>query len=205
MLLVADEVICGFGRTGSMWGCQTYGIRPDLVTCAKALSAAMQPVSAVLIDERIFQSMLIQSDRMGTFIHGYTYAGHPVCSAVALETLRIYEEMDLLVRVEEVGSVFLAELTALEDHPLVGNVTGCGLIAGLELVKDKATKADWPAETKLGSRLDAAARRNGLILRIVGNRIAFSPPLIITAGEVRELAARMRRTLDEVHGEVQAL
>ena len=205
VLFVADEVICGFGRTGAMWGCETYAITPDILCCAKALSAAMQPISAVLINEEIFQSLLTQSDRLGAFIHGFTYAGHPVCSAVALETLRIYEEMDLIGHVREVEPVFLRELGALQDHPMIGHFNGCGLIGGMEMVRDKDTRADWPAEAKLGARLDEAARRNGLILRIVGNRIAFSPPLIITAAEIQDLAGRLRRSLDEVHAELVAL
>jgi 4-aminobutyrate--pyruvate transaminase len=205
VLFVADEVICGFGRTGAMWGCETYDIEPDLISCAKALSAAMQPISAVLINDRIFQSLLLQSDKYGAFIHGYTYAGHPVCASVALETLKIYEEMQLIDLVKSVETAFLKEIGALCDHPMVGDFTGCGLIGGIEIVKDKETKADWPASVGLGARLDKAARANGLILRIVGNRIAFSPPLIITAEEIRELARRLRKTLDEVYADMSAL
>ncbi len=205
VLMVADEVICGFGRTGAMWGCQTYGMEPDMISCAKALSAAMQPISALLVNERIFQSVLRQSDRYGAFIHGYTYAGHPVAAAVALETLRIYEEIGLIDHVKAVEPAFLRELGALRDHPLVGDFTGVGLIGGIELVRDKATKENWPEALGLGARVDRIARRNGLILRIVGNRVAFSPPLIITADEIRELARRLRRTLDEVHAELRAL
>ncbi len=205
VLMVADEVICGFGRTGAMWGCETYGMEPDMISCAKALSAAMQPVSAVLVNERVYQAVLQQSDKYGAFIHGFTYAGHPVCTSVALETLRIYEEMDLIGHVKSVEPVFLRELGALMDHPLVGDFSGVGLIGGLELVRDKATKQNWPSEVGLGSRIDQHARANGLILRIVGNRIAFSPPLIITAEEIRELARRLRATLDAVHAEIIAL
>lgn len=205
VLLVADEVICGFGRTGAMWGCETYGMQPDMISCAKALSAAMQPVSAVLVNERVYQSVLQQSDKYGAFIHGFTYAGHPVCTSVALETLRIYDEMGLIDHVRSVEPVFLKELGALKDHPLVGDFSGVGLIGGLELVRDKATKENWPGEVGLGARIDRHAKANGLILRIVGNRIAFSPPLIITADEIRELARRLRTTLDAVHAEVSAL
>jgi 4-aminobutyrate--pyruvate transaminase len=205
ILMVADEVICGFGRTGHMWGCQAYGMEPDMISCAKALSAAMQPISAVLLNERIYQSVLQQSDKYGAFIHGYTYAGHPVAASVALETLKIYEEIGMIDHVRSVEPVFLRELGALRDHPLVGDFTGIGLIGGLELVRDKATRENWPAEIGLGTRVDAHARRNGLILRIVGNRIAFSPPLIITADEIRGLARRLRATLDAVHHEVSAL
>jgi 4-aminobutyrate--pyruvate transaminase len=204
VLLVADEVICGFGRTGNMWGCQTYGIEPDMITCAKALSAAMQPISAVLLNERIFQSVLRQSDKYGAFIHGYTYGGHPVAASVALETLAIYEEIGIIDHVRSVEPVFLETLGALRDHPLVGDFTGVGLIGGLELVKDKTTRENYPAEIGLGARIDAHARRNGLILRIAGNRIAFSPPLIITKDEIAELGARMRRTLDATYDDIQA-
>ncbi len=205
VLLVADEVICGFGRTGRMWGCETFGIQPDMITCAKALSAAMQPISAVLMNERIFESVMAQSDKLGAFVHGYTYAGHPVAASVALETLKIYEEMDLIGHVKEVEPVFLREMGALVDHPMVGNFNGIGLIGGIEIVQDRATKRDWPAEANLTTRLDTHARANGLILRITGNRVAFSPPLIITAEEIRELARRLRRTLDATHAELRAL
>ncbi|HEY4253654.1 MAG TPA: aminotransferase [Roseomonas sp.] len=205
VLLVADEVICGFGRTGHMWGSQAYGMEPDMISCAKALSAAMQPISAVLLNERIFQSIMTQGDTLGGFVHGFTYAGHPVAASVALETLRIYEEMDLIGHVRAVEPVFLDALASLAEHPLVGHASGIGLIGGIELVRDKATRARWPAEAKLGARIDAHARRNGLILRIVGDRIAFSPPLIITAGEVRELERRLRITLDAVQEELRTL
>ena len=205
VLLVADEVICGFGRTGRMWGCETFNIRPDMITCAKALSAAMQPISAVLMNERIFESVMAQSDKNGAFIHGYTYAGHPVAASVALETLKIYEEMDLLGHVSSVEPVFRREIGALVDHPMVGNFNSIGLIGGIEIVQDKATKQDWPAGANLTTRLDAHARANGLILRITGNRVAFSPPLIIAAEEIRELARRLRRTLDATHAELLAL
>jgi 4-aminobutyrate--pyruvate transaminase len=204
ILFVADEVICGFGRTGHMWGCQAYDMQPDMITCAKALSAAMQPISAVLMNERIFQSVMAGSDRYGAFVHGYTYAGHPVAASVALETLKIYDEIGIIDHVRSVEPVFLGALGALREHPLVGDFTGIGLIGGLELVKDKATRENYLADAKLGAVVDKHARANGLILRIVGNRIAFSPPLIITESEIREMAARMERTLDAAYAEIQA-
>jgi len=176
-----------------------------MITCAKALSAAMQPISAVLLNERIFQSVVQQSDKYGAFIHGYTYAGHPVAASVALETLKIYEEISIIDHIRSVEPVFLETLGGLREHPLVGDFTGVGLIGGLELVRNKATRENYPAELGLGTRIDAHARRNGLILRIVGNRIAFSPPLIITQDEVVELGARMRRTLDDTYRDIQAL
>jgi 4-aminobutyrate--pyruvate transaminase len=204
ILFVVDEVICGFGRTGAMWGCQTYGLQPDMVTCAKALSAAMQPISAVLINERVFQSIVQQSEKMGAFVHGYTYAGHPVAASVALETLKIYEEISILDHIKDVEPVFLDELGKLRDHPLIGDFSGVGLIGGMELVADKTTRESFPTATGLGAKLDANARRNGLILRIAGSRVAFSPPLIITANEIRELAKRLRQSLDDTWQEVRA-
>jgi 4-aminobutyrate---pyruvate transaminase len=197
ILMVADEVICGFGRTGNMWGSETYGVRPDIVTCAKALSAAMQPISAVLMNERIFRSILAQSDRLGSFVHGFTYAGHPVASAVALETLKIYEEMNLVAHVKALEPVFLEAFGALKSHPLVGDFSGCGLMGGVELVKDKATRAQFPAEAKLGMEVDRHARERGLIVRANANRIALAPPLVITADEIVEMAARLRAALDD--------
>lgn len=202
ILLVADEVICGFGRTGRMWGCETYGIVPDIITCAKALSAAMQPISAVLMNERIFQSMLVQSDRIGAFVHGYTYAGHPVACAVALETLRIYEEMDLVAHVGALEPTFLTTFDGLSDHPMVGDFSGVGLIGGIELVIDKTTRQ--PISSAVAARVDHHAREHGLILRMVGNRIALSPPLIISSDEIVEMAARIRRALDSTLAELSA-
>jgi 4-aminobutyrate--pyruvate transaminase len=159
ILFVADEVITGFGRTGHMWGSQTYGMQPDMISCAKALSAGMQPISAVLMNERIFQSMLVQSDRLGRFVHGFTYAGHPVATAVALETLKIYEEMDLIAHVQAVEPVFLREFGALADHPLVGTFTGVGLIGGLELVEDKAARRFFPPSRGVGAMVEAHSPR----------------------------------------------
>ncbi|APZ52210.1 aminotransferase [Salipiger abyssi] len=197
ILFVADEVICGFARTGEMWGSQTYGMRPDMITCAKALSAAMQPISAVLIGERVFEQMKVQSDRFGSFTHGYTYAGHPVAAAVALEVLKIYEEMDLVGHVKALEPGFLAGFEALKDHPLVGDSGGVGLIGAVEIVADKETRAMHPPELKVMQIFEERASRNGLITRIIGNRIALSPPQIITAAEVEEMFARLRRALDE--------
>lgn len=198
ILFVADEVICGFARTGEMWGSQTYGIRPDMICCAKALSAAMVPVSAVIIGERVFEAMLAQSDRFGTFVHGYTYGGHPVACAVAHEVLTIYEEMDLVGHVKSVSTGFLAGFEALKDHPLVGDARGVGLIGAAEIVADKTTKAMHEPGQKVMALFDAATRKRGLITRLIGNRVALSPPQIITAAEVEDMFDRFRGALDDV-------
>lgn len=204
ILFVADEVICGFGRTGNMWGSQTFDLKPDMLTCAKALSAGLQPISALLLNERVFQGLMTQSDKVGHLAHGYTYAGHPVTTAVALETLKIYDEMDVVGHVRNVEPTFVAELTALEDHPLIGEFRGIGLIGALEVVKDKASREMYPAETNVMGLLAGNARKHGLILRLIGNRIAFSPPQIISADEISEMARRLKLALDDTWSEVRA-
>jgi 4-aminobutyrate--pyruvate transaminase len=197
ILFVADEVICGFGRTGNMWGSDTYNLKPDMISCAKGLSAGLQPISALLLNERIFQALLIQSDKVGHLAHGYTYAGHPVTTAVALETLKIYDEMDIVGHVRSVEPTFIGQLTALESHPLIGEFRGVGLIGALEVVKDKTTREMFPVDTNVMGILGANAKKHGLILRLVGNRIAFSPPQIITESELGEMVNRLTLALDD--------
>ncbi|HEY8288330.1 MAG TPA: aminotransferase [Acetobacteraceae bacterium] len=203
MLFIADEVICGFGRTGNMWGSETYDLQPDMISCAKALSAGMQPISALMINQRVFEAMLDESRKLGNFAHGFTYAGHPVTTAVAMETLRIYDEMDMLGHVRRVGPHMQQALAALSDHPLVGEVRGIGLLTGVELVADKATRAQYDPARKVGPTVERHARKHGLIMRFVGDRIAFSPPLIITEAEIDDVAARTRKALDDTWAEIR--
>ena len=204
ILFVADEVICGFGRTGNMWGSQTFSLKPDMVSCAKALSAGLQPISALMLNERVFQGLMTQSDKVGHLAHGYTYAGHPVTTAVALETLKIYDEMDVVGHVRKVEPTFITEMTALEDHPLIGEFRGVGLIGALEVVKDKTTRKPYPSETNIMGLLGTNARKHGLILRLIGNRIAFSPPQIISSVEISEMAKRLKLALDDTYAQVRA-
>jgi len=197
MLFVVDEVICGFGRTGHMFGSNLYGLRPDLMTVAKAISAGYQPISALLMSEEVSDVLVRQSTKLGAFGHGYTYSGHPVPAAVALETLRIYEQDRILEHVRAVGPLLQDGLRALADHPLVGHVRGVGLIAAVELVQDKATRANFPATAGIGAALQKFAQQDGLIVRVMaGDIVAFSPPLIITAAEVGDLVGRFGRALD---------
>ncbi|HEV8028176.1 MAG TPA: aspartate aminotransferase family protein, partial [Stellaceae bacterium] len=151
MLLIADEVICGFGRTGNMFGSETFGLSPDIITVAKALSSAYLPISATVISEPIYRALVAQSEKIGTFAHGFTYSGHPVCCAVALETLKIYEERDIVGHVRAVAPQLQQGLKRFADHPLVGEVRGVGLIAAVELVRDKATKAPFDAKDGVGA------------------------------------------------------
>ena len=168
-----------------------------MISCAKALSAAFQPVSALLVSERIHEAMLAESDKRGAFAHGYTHAGHPVTAAVALETLRIYEEMDVVGRVRRLGARLGAGLAELADHPLVGDVRGVGLLYGVELVRDRGSRSPYEPAGHAGVVLDGHARRRGLILRIVGDRAVFTPPLIIDEAEVDEMLRRWRGALDD--------
>ena len=202
VLFVADEVICGFGRTGNWWGSETFKLQPDMLTCAKALSAAYQPISAVLINEKMHQAMLVESDKLGSFAHGYTYSGHPVTTAVALEVLKIYEEMDINARARRLGRRMMEGLQRFADHPLVGEVKGVGMIAGIELVKDKRTRAAYEPAGRAGKVVDKFGRDNGLVLRVIGDRIAFAPPLVISEAEIEDMVTRLGRTFDASHREL---
>jgi len=203
VLFVADEVVCGFGRTGNWWGSQTFDLQPDMISCAKALSAAYQPISALMVNEKIHQAMLAESDKLGAFAHGFTHAGHPVTTAVALEVIRIYEEMDIVERAQRIGGRMNAGLQDLADHPLVGDVHGVGILAGMELMRDKATRTPFEGG-RAGAVMDKYGRENGLILRIIGDRLAFAPPLIITEAEVDEMLEKLGRTLDQAQAELEA-
>jgi len=203
ILLVADEVICGFARTGEMWGSQTYGVRPDMVTSAKALSAAMQPISAVFINDRIHEAMLAQSDKFGNFAHGFTYAGHPVAAAVALEVQRIYAELDIVSRVKRLAPLFQSALGRLKSHPLVGDVRGVGLISGIELMRDARRRIPFDRAINVGARVDEAAKRRGLILRVVGDRLVFAPPLVIEPPQIEQIGERLEQALDDVSIELK--
>ncbi len=196
IMLVVDEVICGFGRTGNFWGAETYGLEPDILTCAKQLSSAYQPISATLISKPIHDALLEGSRRNGSFGHGFTYGAHPVACAVALETLAIYEERDMVGHVQQVSVTFLAGLEAVRDHPLVGDVRGVGLIAGVEVVADKTTREPFQPAAGAGLTVQKACEDEGLIVRAIGDRIAFTPPLVITESEAKELCARFTRALD---------
>ena len=203
MLFVADEVICGFGRTGNRWGSETFGLEPDMLTCAKALSASYMPISALMISEAVFEAMVAESDKVGIFGHGYTYSGHPVTTAVALETLRIYEERDVVGHVRRVSPYFQSKIAALAEHPLVGDVSGVGLLAGLEIVRDKRTRESFDPADRIGERIQRAALRHGLISRALGDRLALCPPLIIGEPHVDEIAGAVRSALDDVWAEVR--
>ena len=195
ILLVADEVICGFGRTGEMWGSQTLGLRPDILTCAKALTSGYLPISAVIINNRVFDTIAPRTSEIGIFGHGYTYSGHPVPAAVAVETLKIYEEINLIDHVKARSKSFLSRLHNFADHPLVGETMGVGLVGAIELVANKETREQFDTSAALGPYLVAQAQERGLILRAMGDRVAFSPPLIISDAEISEMFDKFSEAL----------
>lgn len=195
ILLVADEVITGFCRTGNYWGSETYGLKPDMLTCAKALSSSYQPISAVLVNEKIYAAMVEESRRHGIFGHGYTYSGHPVPAAVALETLKIYDERDILGHVRGLSPVFQSALRAFADNPLIGEVRGVGLVAGIELMADRESRTSFDPAWKVGPKVAALAEAEGLIIRAMGDTLAICPPLVITQDELEDMIGRLGRAL----------
>lgn len=196
VLLVADEVICGFGRTGNFWGSQTMGMRPDILTCAKQLSSGYLPISAVMVSDAIYRACVDESKKIGTFGHGYTYSAHPVAAAVALETLAIYQERDMIGHVRDVAPLFQRRLRALADHPLVGEARGVGLIGAIELVADKTTKATFEPVGRAGAVVNGLAQEHGLIVRAMGDSIALCPPLVITEEDINQVFDRLTKALD---------
>jgi 4-aminobutyrate--pyruvate transaminase len=198
ILFVVDEVICGFGRTGNMFGAQTFDLKPDIMTVAKALSAGYQPISASLVTNELYGILLAQSDKLGIFGHGYTYSAHPVPAAVALETLKIYAERDIVAQVRRVGPRMQAGIRSYADHPLIGEARGIGLIGAVELVRDKATKQSFDPKAGIAAHLVRRAQHHGTILRnMPGDIVAFSPPLIISEAEIDEMMACFGRALDD--------
>ncbi|MFT6774909.1 MAG: 4-aminobutyrate--pyruvate transaminase [Paracoccaceae bacterium] len=189
VLLVADEVICGFGRTGNWFGSTTYEMTPDVITCSKALSSSYMPISAILVSEAFFRPIAEESHRLGVWGHGFTASGHPVAAAVALENLKIIEEMDLVGNVRRLAPQFQARLAALADHPAAIASRGVGLIGALELVPREKFGA-------AGAAGAAAALNAGLILRASGDAICFCPPLIITSEQIDEMFDLAHTALD---------
>ena len=194
---IADEVICGFGRTGSMFGTQTFNMQPDTISMAKAITSAYMPLGAITVPEHVYEAMIDESKKLGVFAHGFTYSGHPVASAVAVKTLEIYERIDIVGHVRKVAPTFMKRLKALDSHPLVGETRGVGLIGGVELVKDKRTKASFDPRQGVGAKVNTFAQEEGLISRpIAGDTLALCPPLVITAEQINAMFDRMERALD---------
>ncbi len=204
ILLISDEVICGFGRTGNTWGSQTMGMKPDILSCAKALSASFLPISAVMVNERVYQALMTESDKIGVWGHGFTYSGHPVAAAVALEAQKIYDETDLFGHAARLAPHFQQRLHSFKDHPLTGETMGVGLMGAIEVVADKKTKAAFEPAGAAGGKIAKHAMDAGLIIRNMADRIAICPPLVITQAETDELFNRLRKAFDATLAEMRA-
>jgi 4-aminobutyrate---pyruvate transaminase len=200
LYLICDEVITGFGRLGKMFGCDVVGFEPHAISIAKALSSAYVPIAGVMLPEMMYEAMLIESRKIGTFGHGFTYSGHPVAAAVALKTLEIIERERIIDAVAAKVPQFLARLHALAQHPLVGEARGLGLVGAVELVSDKATKRAFDGKLGVTARCAQFAQDVGLIVRALADSVAICPPLVITPAEIDvmfdRLATALNRTLD---------
>jgi 4-aminobutyrate---pyruvate transaminase len=196
VLCIADEVICGFGRLGTLFGATAVGMKPDTISVAKALSSAYVPIGAVMIPEMMYQAMLVESRKIGTFGHGFTYSGHPVATAVALKTLEIYARDKIVEHVQRIAPLFRKRLTALADHPLIGEARCLGLVGAVEIVADKASKRSFDPKRFVGAKCSAFAQEDGLIVRNLIDSIAVCPPLIIREQEIDLMFDRLGRALD---------
>jgi putrescine aminotransferase len=202
ILLIADEVICGFGRLGAMFGSISYGIAPDLMTVAKGITSGYIPLSAVFVGDRVAETFIEQG---GEFYHGFTYSGHPVACAVALANLDIIEGQDLVAAAERQGVKLRAALgEALAGHPLVGEIRGRGLIGAIELVEDRAAHRFFPSSRKVGATCRDFAVAEGLVMRACRDTMVFAPPLIISDEEIGALAARAARAIDRTWDSLRA-
>ncbi len=191
ILFIADEVICGFGRTGSMFGSQTFNLTPDIMTVAKGLSSAYFPISAVLITKRVNEGLTMLSKQTGLFSHGFTYSGHPVGAAVAMETIKIIEEDRILDHVKAVSKLFKLKLHELSDDASVLNARSVGLMGAFDLVVPKTGHSNQPGMSQAGNKLMNLAQKHCLFIRAVGDTIVLAPPLIISESEINMLFERL--------------
>ncbi len=202
VLLIADEVICGFGRTGKWFGCETLGFQPDLMAMAKGLSSGYLPIGAVGISDRIALPFI---DKSGEFYHGYTYAGHPACAAAALENIKIIEEDHLVEAADSgIGAYLRKRWASLADHDIVGEARMTGMIGALELVPNKKSRKRFADEGKVGTLCRNHSVKSGLVMRACWDRMVVAPPFVITEAEVDELVAKARTALDLTWKEVKA-
>ncbi len=197
IILIDDEVINGFGRTGNWWGCQTLDMVPTTISAAKQLTAAYAPLGAVLVPEQIYQAYEDHSRAIGTFGHGYTYGGHPLGCALGVKAIEIYQQRDIIGHVRTLIPVFEARMARLEDHPLVGEARRCGLVGGVELVADKAKRTAFAPTDGAGAKVVKALEGHGAILRAIGDTVAICPPMIISEAQLHELFDKLELALED--------
>jgi 4-aminobutyrate---pyruvate transaminase len=201
---IADEVICGFARTGNWWGSETFGIKPSTITMAKAITSAYVPMGALTVPQEVYDALEEASGRNGVFAHGFTYSGHPLACAVALKTIEIYERIRIVEHVQRVAPIFQLRLKALADHPLVGEARGVGLIGGLELVKDKRARQSFEPKLGVGAKAARFAEEEGVLSRAVGgDNLALCPPLVIDGAEINVMFDAVARALDRTEAWVR--
>lgn len=201
VLFIVDEVICGFGRTGQMFGSDSFNLKPDMMTVAKGLSSAYLPISGLLLTDQINDVLKAGSRKIGAFAHGLTYAAHPVAAAVALETIKIYQERKIVEHVQALSPYFFERLNSLASHPLVGEVRGMGLLAAVEITADKAAKKPFPPEAAVGAWIQNKAMEHGVIVRAITNCIALCPPLISERKQIDELVDGLAKAFDEAEAQ----
>ena len=197
VLLVADEVICGFGRTGNMWGSETMDVQPDMLTCAKALSSAYLPISAVMLSDHVYGPLAEHAEQLGIFGHGYTYSAHPVCAAVALRTQQLIAERDIIGHVRRIAPVFAARVEKFDRFDFIGNVRAIGLIGAMEFCADSSSGEKFDPTHKIAAKAVAKIQEHGVILRALpGDIVGFCPPLIISEGELHDMFDRVEAAMD---------
>jgi 4-aminobutyrate--pyruvate transaminase len=194
---IADEVICGFGRTGQWWGSQTFGLQPSTITMAKAVTSAYVPLGALTVPDEVYQALVAESGKHGVFAHGFTYSGHPLACAVAVKTIEIYERIKIVEHVQRVAPIFQLRMRALADHPIVGDARGVGLIGAVELVRDKRARQFFEPQLGVGAKAARFAEEEGLLCRAVGgDNVALCPPLIIDGAQINAMFDCLGRALD---------
>ncbi|MEM1317290.1 MAG: aminotransferase [Pseudomonadota bacterium] len=197
ILLIDDEVINGFGRTGEWFGASSHGMVPDTISCAKQMTSAYAPLGAVLVPQFMMNALEDQSRKIGVFGHGYTYGGHPLGCAMGVKAIEIYQRMNIVQRVRDLTPLFEARLAKLADHPLVGEVRNSGLVGGVELVSNKQTKQAWFPTQGVGAHCAVRCQAHGVILRAIGDTMAICPPMIIDEDELNALFDRLELALDD--------
>jgi len=201
ILLVSDEVITGFGRTGRWFGCETMGFKPDLMTFAKGVTSGYIPLGGVMVGDRVAKVLIEQG---GDFNHGYTYSGHPVACAVALANIRLIQRERLVEKVrDDLGPYLARKFEELGTHPLIGEAQTCGLMGALQIVKNKATLETFDSALEVGMLCRAHCFGNGLIMRAVGDRMIIAPPLVMTLAQIDEMVALIRKCLDLTQAELK--
>ncbi|KAK9196430.1 hypothetical protein WN943_004558 [Citrus x changshan-huyou] len=214
ILFIADEVICAFGRLGTMFGCDKYSIKPDLVSFAKALSSAYMPIGAILVSPEVSEVIHSQSNTLGSFSHGFTYSGHPVSCAVAIEALKIYKERNIVEQVNKIAPKFQDGVKAFSDSPIIGEIRGTGLILGTEFADNKSPNEPFPPEWgkfltflsyRIGAYFGAQCEKHGMLVRVSGDNIMMSPPFIMSPAEVDELISKYGKALKATEERVKEL